>query len=225
MKWTNMKTLALLCGLLTSGQALAEGALMVLPASLTMTDGQPRTVSVRNVGDAPLYLNIDVMKVTNPGDKTEQRVALSDVASPGIIANPGRMTLGANQSRKITLTPLTEPDKEAVYRLYIVPVRSFNVENVPQDKISAPVSLSIGYGVLVRHQPPVSKQVKTWQVACSGSGMVITNTGNARVLFTGIKAHGKTDDKIAVFPGTPQQVGVNEFTALSEGKPVVVKCG
>ncbi|HEX4503946.1 MAG TPA: pilus assembly protein [Scandinavium sp.] len=219
-----MKTLALLGGLLSAGQVLAEGALMVLPASLAISDSQPRTVSVRNVGDAPLYLNIDVMKVSNPGAQTEQRVPLSEVATPGIIANPGKMTLGPNQSRKITLTPLIEPKKEAVYRLYIVPVRSFDIENAPANKISAPVSLSIGYGVLVRHQPVAGQQIKTWQAICSGKGMTLTNTGTARVLFTQVRAVGNVETKIAIFPDTPLWIGVKEFSAQMEGNGVVVKC-
>lgn len=224
MKGINVKMLALLGGMLTCGQVLAEGALMVLPASLAMSDGQPRTVSVRNVGDAPLYLNIDLMKVSNPGESPEHRVPLAEVATPGLIANPGKMTLGPNQSRKITLTPLIEPQKEAVYRLYIVPVRSFDIENAPANKISAPISLSIGYGVLVRLQPPVSQQVKSWQATCSAGGMTLSNTGTARVLFTQVKARGKIDEKIAVFPETPLRLGVKQFSAQTEGKAVVVKC-
>ena len=182
-------------------QARAEGELMVMPASLQVVPGHDYSVTVKNVGDGPLYLNIALQQVMNPGIEPERKVPLSEIERLGLLAHPDRLSVGS-QSRKIALKSLAEPSAEALYRLYVIPAKVMQVEQAPQDKITAPMSVAIGYGVLVRHMPPVAKQTTGWTHRCEGREMVLENTGNVRVVLLDARAGTSAEPRnLALFPG------------------------
>ncbi|UQO37175.1 pilus assembly protein [Burkholderia cepacia] len=217
----------LLFGLVTAvaRSAHAGGELMVMPATTKVFNAHEQTVTVKNMGDATLYLNINVQKVTNPGVTPEKKVDLGDVARPGMLASPDKLTLGPSQTRSIVLKSLSEPEQEEIYRLYILPVRSLKVENAPEDKITAPMSLAIGYGVLVRHMPAPGKQVTGWTHRCEGGRLTLENTGNVRQLFTQVVYdNAKGPQTLAVFPGTPQHFATKRMSMNVDDKPVTLAC-
>ncbi|QGU89365.1 pilus assembly protein [Erwinia sorbitola] len=213
--------------LLASMPAQAEGELMVLPASTKLFNAHEKSIKVRNVGDAPLYLSVMVEKVTNPGLSPEKKVKLRDIPNPGMLASPDKITLGPNQARDLRLISLGEPKEEVLYRVYIMPVKSLTVEQAPADKITAPLSVSIGYGVLVRHMPAPDKQKSGWSHRCENGGITLTNTGNVRVRFSEIQVSpsGKSQPTaIGLFPGVPQVVKGKKITMNVEDKPATVSC-
>lgn len=215
----------LLAVLTTSLSARADGELMVLPASLKLFNSHEQTVKVRNVGDGTLYLSVMLMKVENPGLMPEKKINLHEMATPGMLATPEKMTLGPNQSRAIRLTSLEEPAHESLYRLYITPVKSLKVEGAPEDKITAPMSFSVGYGVLVRHMPPPAKQQSAWTYQCAGGNITLVNTGNVRVRMSDVKvAPAKKGISVGLFPGTPQTFKGHEMTLNADDKPATVSC-
>ncbi|KVG27971.1 hypothetical protein [Burkholderia diffusa] len=203
----------------------AEGELMVLPATTKVFNAHEQNVTVKNMGDAPLYLNIAVQKVTNPGETPEKKVALGELEHPGLLASPDKLTLGPSQTRSIVLKSLSEPEQEELYRLYIVPVRSLKVDNAPQDKITAPMSVAIGYGVLVRHMPAPGKQRAGWTHRCEDGGLTLENTGNIRQIFTDV-VYDKTKpaQTLAVFPGTPQHVATKRMSLRVDEEPMTLEC-
>jgi len=219
--------LAALGGLMLAAwqPAHAEGELMVMPATTKLFNAHEQRVTVRNMGDAPLYLNISVQKVMNPGVTPEEKVDLGKLDHPGLLASPDKLTLGPGQTRAIMLKSLTQPEREALYRLYIVPVRSIKVDDAPQNKISAPMSVAIGYGVLVRHMPPPGEQRSGWAHRCERGGLTLENTGNVRQVFSEV-----TFDKsgapqtIAVFPGTPQHFATQRMSLNVDGKAATLQC-
>ncbi|WP_321959003.1 pilus assembly protein [Burkholderia cenocepacia] len=222
-----MTRFSVLCGLLmtVARSASAEGELMVIPASTKVFNAHTQTVTVKNAGDAPLYLNINVQKVMNPGVMPEKKVALGEVAHPGMLASPDKLTLGPNQTRSIVLKSLAEPEQEELYRLYVLPVRSLKVEQATEDKITAPMSVAIGYGVLVRHMPAPGKQKTGWTHRCEAGGVTLENTGNVRQLFTDVvDGKSKTPQRVALFPGTPQHFAVKRMAMNIDDKPVTVEC-
>lgn len=187
--------------LLTCGSAQAEGELMVMPATTRVFNNHEQKVTVKNMGDAPLYLSISLQKVMNPGLVPETKVPLGELEHPGMLASPERLTLGPGQTRKVSLKSLFEPVEEELYRLYIVPVRSLKVDDAPKDKITAPMSVSIGYGVLVRHMPAPDKQHIGWSHRCDAGAITLVNTGNVRHVLSDV---GKIGETVALFPGIPQ---------------------
>jgi len=224
----NLRTaLPIACALLFAAAqpAHADGELMVMPATTKVFNNHDQNVTVKNMGDAPLYLSISVQKVMNPGKTPEEKQNLGELQHPGMLASPDKLTLGPNQSRSITLRSLAEPANEELYRLYIVPVRSLKVDDAPQDKITAPMSVSVGYGVLVRHMPPPGKQRVGWAHRCESGGLTLENTGNVRQVFTDVKYDGAASAQtIAVFPGTPQHFATKRMTLRVDDKPQTLEC-
>lgn len=205
--------------------AHAEGELMVMPASTRLFNAHEQMIKVRNVGDSTLYLAVMLQKVTNPGMAQENKINMHDLPSPGVLATPEKLTLGPNQSRDIRLTSLVEPTEESLYRLYITPVKSLQVSGAPVNKITAPMSVSIGYGVLVRHMPAPGKQHSSWTHRCAGGNITLVNTGNVRVLMTDVKTSPTAKGyNIGLFPGTPQTIKGSNLTLKVEDKPTTVSC-
>ncbi|MBR8657759.1 pilus assembly protein, partial [Achromobacter sp. Marseille-Q0513] len=103
--------------------------------------------------------------------------------------------------------PRAEPQAEALSRLYVIPVKTMQVDGAPKEKITAPMSVAIGYGVLVRHVPPAAKQVASWTHRCADGGMVLENTGNVRVVLPeATSAARAAPQALALFPGVPQRI-------------------
>ena len=221
-----LPTILLSLILLGSSLAQAEGELMVMPASLKVYNNHEHTVNVKNLGDAPLYLSISLQKVLNPGISPEIKQPLSAQTHPEMLASPDKLTLGPGQSRTISLKSLVEPQAESLYRLYIVPVRSMAVEGAPEDKITAPMSVSIGYGVLLRHMPPPAKQQTGWSHRCTGDGVTLENTGNVSVQLSELEIAGRKQSKVkvALFPGTPQHFAGKRLNFVVGEKLQVLEC-
>ncbi|WP_436407568.1 pilus assembly protein [Burkholderia aenigmatica] len=225
----NLKTtLRILGGLLAVASiqpACAEGELMVMPATTKVFSSHDQHVTVKNTGDAPLYLAVNLQKVTNPGVVPEKKVDLGELKHPGMLASPDKLTLGPNQTRAISLKSLAEPQQEELYRLYVVPVRSLTVNDAPADKITAPMSVSVGYGVLVRHMPPPAKQRSGWTHRCEGDGITLENTGNVRQVFTDVvHKSAQSAQTIAVFPGMPQHFATKRMTLRIDDQPRTLEC-
>ncbi|MDX9668004.1 hypothetical protein QMK50_23935 [Pseudomonas sp. P5_152] len=208
-----------------STTASAEGELMVMPASTKLFNSHEQKISLRNMGDSTLYLSVSVQKVMNPGQVPEEKVSLGELPHPGLIATPEKLTLGPNQSRVVTLKSLGEPEQEALYRLYVVPVRSIKIEEAPDDKITAPMSVSIGYGVLVRHMPAPSKQHSSWTYRCENAGLTLVNNGNVRQILSELSnSSGTPKQTIALFPGTPQHFVDSQLKFQVDGQPQTLTC-
>lgn len=222
-----MKKILLTMCLAWSGiqPAWAAGELMVMPASMKVFHGHDYSVTLSNVGDGPLYLSVSLQQVTNPGLTPENKVVITEVARPGLLASPERVTLGAGQSRKVLIKSLHEPTVEGLYRLYIVPVRATTVEDAPTDKITAPVTVSIAYGVLLRHLPPVAKQVEDWSRRCEGGSIVLESTGNVRKLLSDVSSDKQSvPTALGLYPGTPQRIEGTRLNWVEDGKPQSSDC-
>lgn len=212
--------------LLAAPPAQADGALMVIPARLKVFNGHEYGVTVRNVGDAPLYLSISLQKVMNPGLQPEEKVPLSQLEHPGLLASPDKLTLGPGQSRSVSLRSLSVPVSEEMYRLYIIPVRALQVEEEPQEKITAPMSVSVGYGVVVQHMPPPGNQRSAWSYRCESTGMMLENTGNVRLALADIVAPGSKQEQnpLVMYPGTSRRFDGMEFTMQIDDAPQRFDC-
>lgn len=221
-------TLPLLFGLtlLSAFQARAEGELMVMPARLKVFNGHEYGVTLKNLGDAPLYLSISLMKVKNPGLSPEDKVPLSELEHPGLLASADKLTLGPGQSRVVNLKSLSVPAAEEMYRLYVVPVKAMQVDVAPQDKITAPMSVSVGYGVLIHHMPLPAQQRSAWSHRCEGAGVTLENTGNVHLVLEGIASseHKQELDRVVLFPGVSWHFEGRELKMLIGDVPQGFDC-
>jgi P pilus assembly chaperone PapD len=212
---------------LLSNLAQADGQLMVMPARSTLEGQQTRTVQVSNLGDKPLYLKIDLMRLENPGENPERKTPIGEISQPEMIVNPAKLTLGPGQKRDINLVALRTPAKETLYRLYIVPVSSIKVVGEEsKDKISAPLTFGVAYGVLVHHLPPTGAQTRSWTHQCSMDKVQLTATGSVHSLFTALQGtpEGSVSGEQKVFPGTPRVFPVTHLKGIIDGQPFDVRC-
>lgn len=210
---------------MSAQSAWAEGELMVMPATLKVFQGHDYYVTLRNMGDAPIYLNISLLKVQNPGIMPEDKVPLTELERPGLLASPERVTLGAGQSRRVLVKSLFQPTHESLYRLYVIPARALQVEDAPDDKISVPMTISIAYGVLLRHMPPPASHVESWSHRCEGGSIALENTGNVRVVVTDVSSDKETTPASrALFPGTPQLLEGQRLNWVENGQPKTLEC-
>ncbi|WP_154666865.1 pilus assembly protein [Chania multitudinisentens] len=210
-----------------SGLARADGQLMVMPARSMVEGQQTKTVQVSNLGDKPLYLKVDLVRIENPGETPERKTAIGDISLPEMMANPGKLTLGPGQKRDINLVALKAPAKETLYRLYIVPVSSIKVVGEEsKDKVSAPITFGVGYGVVVHHLPPSGAQVKGWNHQCTSAGLQLTVTGNVSSLFRDLQVTpaGSLSAEQKVFPGTPRVFPVETLKGNADGQPFDIRC-
>lgn len=210
-----------------SNLALADGQLMVMPARSTVEGKQTRTVQVSNLGDKPLYLKVDLVRIDNPGETPERKTTIGDITLPEMMANPAKLTLGPGQKRDLNLVALKAPDKETLYRLYIVPVSSIKVVgDESKDKVTAPLTFGVAYGVVVHHLPPVGAQTRNWAHQCVSGGVQLTATGNMHTLFNQLQVTptGRMPVEQKVFPGTPRVFPVTHLKGHADGQPFDVSC-
>lgn len=207
------------------GISFGAGQLLVAPASTTVTFPNERNITVKNTGDAPMYINISLHKIDNPGITPEKKIPISDLADPVVIASPTKVSLGAGQSRSIKLTALKAPLREQAYRLYVIPVSSFSVTDTEADKrISAPTVVSVGYGVLVRVLPSGSL-TSDLVYECQSAGIRLSNTGNSRADLSNVSfGVGKMLDRIGIYPSTPIIIPHKNLTAKFKGEDYSISC-
>ena len=224
----NTVRLTLVLGLMAlGGYAQADGQLMVMPARTLVEGQQSRTVQVSNLGDKPLYLKVDLMRVENPGETPERKTPIGDITVPEMLANPAKLTLGPGQKRDINLVALKSPTRETLYRLYIVPVSSIKVVGEEsKDKIRAPLTFGVAYGVLVHHLPPTSAQTHGWQHQCTAAGLQLTATGSVSSQFHALQVTpaGSMPAEQKVFPGTPRVFPVKTLKGNVDGQPFDISC-
>lgn len=229
IKINNWAVIAILASLLSlSLTSKADGQLMVMPAKSTLLGQENKKVQVSNVGDKTLYLNIDLARIDNPGITPEKKTSLGNIPKPNLMANPAKLTLGPGQKRDINLISLSSPDKETVYRLYVIPVSSINIiGEEPKDKIEAPVSFGIGYGVVVYHLPEKGKQVNSWNYSCTPTGMKLVANGNVKVVLNELNETPKSNkeiNEIKLFPNVSQLFSFKNLKGKVDGKPFEANC-
>jgi P pilus assembly chaperone PapD len=206
------------------------GQLLVTPTRIAIDAlEQDRSVQVYNSGDMPLYLDIELMRVDNPGINPEHKTPIGDIPQPEMIFIPNRITLGPKQERDIKLIPLQSPTQETLYRLYINPVIDIKVvgEAEDKDKVHAPVTISIGYGVLIHHLPPLAAQTRHWQHQClSKGGLTLTTTGSVHNEFK--KLHSDSDPQVTnslnLYPGTPVTLPVKQLSGEADNETFTLHC-
>ncbi|WP_145515099.1 fimbrial biogenesis chaperone [Yersinia massiliensis] len=208
----------------------AYAQLVAIPTRTTVEAlDQHHTIQVYNSGDKPLYLDISLLRVDNPGANSEKKTPISHISQPEIIFNPSRITLGPKQKRDIKLLPLISPEQETLYRLYIEPIVETKVtgSSADKNKIHAPMTISIGYGVLIHHVPPLSAQTRHWQHQClPDNSLILSSTGNVHSKFTELTSQDKTKiaNSLNVYAGTPVTLPVKQLSGRVNNEPFDLRC-
>ncbi|MBY4726159.1 MULTISPECIES: hypothetical protein [Burkholderia] len=151
-----MRTVRFAVGLLAAVACTcswAAGVLKLSSAELTLEPAQAqataRELYVENVGDTPLYLNIEQHLLTNPGESPEHLVPVAEVARPTLLVSPARLTLAPNQKYRMGLKELAVPEQTQVWRITFRPKEQIVVDATQDEGAPAPLFVNVGYGVVI----------------------------------------------------------------------------
>lgn len=218
------KTIMLVC-FFTMSNSWGTGNLFVMPITTEIAYPKEKSITVKNTGDSPLYIDLSLYKVENPGNNPEKKHLVTELKAPKIIASPTKVSLGAGQSRKIKLVTLAPVSQEEVYRLYVIPVSSITTkDNGLSDKISTPTVLSIGYGVLIRILPEKNLHSEI-EYTCSTEGITLKNTGNIRAELDNVILDDKLrKNKMSIYPLSPITLNYKKMTAKYKDKDYSINC-
>lgn len=149
-----MRTARVALGLLAALACTCSSAAGVLKLSrveLTLEPGQAaaRELYAENVGDTPLYLNIEQHLLTNPGEAPEHLVPVAEVAHPTLLVLPGRLTLAPGQKYRMGLKELAVPSETQVWRITFRPKERIVVDAEQGEGAPAPLFVNVGYGVVI----------------------------------------------------------------------------
>jgi P pilus assembly chaperone PapD len=134
-------------------------------------------VNAGNNGSANLFLEVEVLEVSNPGTPEEDRQVVRDPESIGFIAAPRRLMVPPGSKRPVRMMNLVgHGDSERVYRVNIRPVLP------PAETSGMGVRIVVAYQVLVFVAPRQTRvELDTRR---EGNRLLLTNRGNVNILLS-----------------------------------------
>ncbi|WP_175762875.1 hypothetical protein [Burkholderia ambifaria] len=130
--------------------SMAAGVLKLSRTEVMFEPEKPAPeLYVENVGDTPLYLDIEQHLLTKPGESPEHLVPVGDVARPTLLVVPGRLALAPGQKYRVGLKELAVPSQTQVWRVTFRPNERIAVDAGQSEGAPAPLFVNVGYGVVI----------------------------------------------------------------------------
>ncbi len=173
--------LAVLAWLMCTQGAQAD---MSLDRSILTFDahGSPRQdVEITNTGSENLYLETEILRVSQPGTDAETRERVLDPDAIDLLVTPARLIVPPGARRLLRVVNLGEPaDVDRIYRINVRPVVG------PLEAETTAVKVVIAYQLLVILRPVDPRPELAWER--NGRQITFSNTGNSNVLlFNGVQ--------------------------------------
>ena len=166
----------------------AQSAMQINQAIIDYQPGDTsrKDIEISNPDPEPLYVQVEVKRVVNPGMPDEKTEVVTNPKESGLLVTPSRLAIqpGARKLvRVVNLKPLG--DKEKVFRIALTPVPA-DIEAE-----TTGVKILVGYQILVLMQPmvPTAKV----EVTRAEGKLTLTNSGNTNVLFVNGKQCPESD--------------------------------
>lgn len=180
-------------------------ASMVLDRSIvTFVPGKaPREdVTINNPDPDPLFIEVEVLEVRNPGTDKEERIVVRNPEEIGLIATPKRLVVPAGSRRVVRLVNLMGHDAtERVYRVNIKPVVAPEEEDAKNSTKSMNVKILVAYQLLVFVAPEKSESLVEGRR--EGTTLHLHNKGNVNAhLYNGRQCNpGEAKEQCAIPQG------------------------
>jgi len=172
-----LKIIMATCLLAISSSALAD---MFVDRSIVIFDSNspPREdVKVLNNGDEMIYVELEVLKIENPGTAEEERLSLKNPREMGLMATPNRLAIPPNGQKLVRLVNLNRgSDSERIYRINVKPIVPPMEEDVSQLRIV------VAYQILTIVHPKNAKA--ELQATRQGRVLRFQNSGNSNILLS-----------------------------------------
>lgn len=144
--------------------------------------GSPRQdVEITNSGSNNLYLETEILRVSQPGTDAETRERVLDPDAIDLLVTPARLIVPPGARRLLRVVNLGEPaDVDRIYRINVRPV----VGELEADTTA--VKVVIAYQLLVILRPVDPRPKLVWER--NGRQITFANEGNSNVLlFNGVQ--------------------------------------
>ncbi len=145
-----------------------------------LPDDVPRQdVKVTNDSDDNLYVQVEVLEVTNPGTDKEQRTPVTNPDEISLLVTPSKMAIPPNGSKTVRILNLDETlQEEKVYRINVTPI----MPPLQEEGEKSMVRVVIAYQILVLVAPNQPKYVLN--SVRNGKDLSFSNSGNSYVVIT-----------------------------------------
>lgn len=171
--------LLLLGSLLLCAWAPSAPATMVVDRNILHfgpTDPASHDVTVTNRGREPLFIDVEVLEVLDPGSPTESRVPVAPDADVALLVSPGKLALAPGQQRLLRVVNLSGNDvRERVFRVTLRPVPA------PARAEQSGIRVFVAYQLLVIVAPD-DPRAELHSHRHDGR-LIVENRGNANVLL------------------------------------------
>ncbi len=184
MQVAAMKLITTPCRVLLCAGALAlmipaaEANMLVYPmaASIGPDGNSAAQLRVYSKSEQTQYVKATVQRVVDPATDHEREESDAVSGEYPVVVSPAKFVLPAGGARLIRIIPLSTPEKEVLYRVYLQPVAPPSGEDVAADSATAgQINFNLVWAPLVRVLP--KHPAPDLQVS---EGVVI-NTGNVRI--------------------------------------------
>ena len=173
-----------IAGLLLSQSLFAQLAVDRIIVDFTEDSPNRNDVQLINTSKTEtLFINVEVLEVTEPGTDKEKRVVADDPSKIGLIASPNRVILPPGNRRLVRLVNLfpTE-DQERIFRVNFTPVAG--------ESGSGGIKVLVGYQALIIVRP--EETVFDLVGKREGNTLTLINNSNTNVYLSNIQ---QCDDK------------------------------
>lgn len=171
------RALILACLTILSAGASAE---MFVDRSIVIFEpgAQPRQdVEVSNTGDEVIYVQVDVLQVSNPGTPDEVREKVENPQDLKLLATPSKLIIPPGSRKLVRIVNLqTNNDEERVYRINVTPIVP------PLQEETSQLRIVVAYQVLTIVQP--NDPETNLSVTRDGNIIRFSNSGNTNVLLS-----------------------------------------
>lgn len=170
--------------------APVQAGMVIDRAIVVFKPGDPprQDVMVMNAGKEPLYVQVEVMEVQNPGTPQEKRVVVTDPEKIALLATPRRFMVEPEGRRSLRLVnQQPKGAQERVYRINLTP--AVGKLDGDSEANAMAVKVVVGYQLLVIASP--AEPQENLEVKRNGKTAVLRNTGNTNILlFNGQQCPG-----------------------------------
>lgn len=177
MKKSLVRLCAMACFTLLSSQGWA--AMIVERSILYYLPGEAnrQDVEIRNPDQEPLYVEVEIMEILNPGTDKEEKKMLTNPKESGLLVTPNRLAVQPGAKQMIRVVNLKGAgDKEKVYRINLKPVAA----DIEAEQTA--IKILVGYQLLVLVAP--AKPEPKIESVREGKKLILTNKGNVNILLS-----------------------------------------
>ena len=175
----NLRHIIGIAGLLLSQSLFAQLALDRIIVDFTEESPNRNDIQLINSSKTEtLFVNVEVLEVTDPGTDKETRIVVDDPSKIGLIASPNRVILPPGNRRLVRLVNLfPAEDQERIFRVNFSPVAG--------ESDQKGVKILVGYQTLIIVRP--EKTMFDLVGKREGNTLTLTNNSNTNVYLSNMR--------------------------------------